>query len=101
MNGEDLKDIIKEVVLDILGEFKGQIKDVVVNSIIPAVDDAIADFAAEQTAEADASASTWVKIRNKLLINGGIKLIWSFAKKVIVKVLDKADEAETASLSQQ
>lgn len=101
MNDEDLKDIIKDVSLDILGEFKGQIKDIVVNSIIPAIDDAIVDFAAEQTAEADASASTWVKIRNKLLINGGIKLIWAFAKKAIVKILDKADEAESDVLLQQ
>ena len=97
---EDIKNVVVDALNEVFAELKDNAVDFVENTVFPYVDAAVNDFEAAQTAEAEKSASGWVKIRAKL-INTGIDLVWTVTKKVIVKVLDKADEAETAALSQQ
>lgn len=100
MTNEDLQAIVKDVAGNMLTEIKSSIKDVIIDSVIPGIDEAVESFTAAQTAEAEASSSVWVKIRNKLIINGTVKLAWSFIKNVVTKVLEEAEAAETAETTE-
>lgn len=92
---EDIKNVVTNALEEVFEELKDNALDFVENTVFPYVDAAINDFEAAQTAEAEQSASGWVKIRAKL-INTGINLVWSVAKKVVTKILEKAADDETA-----
>ncbi|PAV37878.1 hypothetical protein CJ260_12305 [Megasphaera sp. ASD88] len=91
---EDIKNVVTNALEEVFEELKDNALDFVENTVFPYVDAAINDFEAAQTAEAEQSASGWVKIRAKL-INTGINLVWSVAKKVVTKILEKAADDET------
>ena len=86
----EVLDIVRESVNDVLQELAGNAKEFVVNTVFPYVDEAVKDFQDAQTAEAATSASGWVKMRAKL-INTGVGLVWTVTKKVVTKVLEKAE----------
>lgn len=65
------------------------------NTVFPYVDETVKDFETAQTTDAEQSASGWAKIRAKL-INTGIDLVWGVTKKVVTKILEKADANEKA-----
>lgn len=90
----EVLDIVKESVNDVLQELAGNAKTFVEGTVFPYVDDAIKDFQDAQTAEAATSASGWVKMCAKL-INTGVSLVWTVTKKVVSKVLEKAEADET------
>lgn len=92
---EDIKNVVSEALQEVLAEVKGNATDFVTKTVFPYVDEAVKDFEAAQTAEAETSASGWVKIRAKL-INTGIDLVWGVTKKVVTKILEKADADEKA-----
>ena len=92
---EDIKNVVTNALEEVFEELKDNALDFVENTVFPYVDAAINDFETAQTAEAEQSASGWVKIRAKL-INTGINLVWSVAKKVVTKILEKAADDETA-----
>lgn len=92
---EEIKNVVTNALEEVFEELKDNALDFVENTVFPYVDAAIDDFEAAQTAEAEQSASGWVKIRAKL-INTGINLVWSVAKKVVTKILEKAADDETA-----
>ena len=92
---EDIKNIIDDAVKEVFAELKDNTKDFITNTVFPYVDEAVKDFETAQTTEAEASASGWVKIRAKL-INTGIDLVWGVTKKVVTKILEKADADEKA-----
>lgn len=92
---EDIKNVVSEALQEVLAEVKGNATDFVTKTVFPYVDEAVKDFEAAQTADAEQSASGWVKIRAKL-INTGINLVWTVTKKVVTKILEKADADEKA-----
>lgn len=92
---EDIKNVVSEALQEVLEEVKGNATDFVTNTVFPYVDEAVKDFETAQTADAEQSASGWVKIRAKL-INTGIDLVWGVTKKVVAKILEKADADEKA-----
>lgn len=92
---EDIKNVVSEALQEVLEEVKGNATDFVTNTVFPYVDEAVKDFETAQTADAEQSASGWVKIRAKL-INTGINLVWGVTKKVVAKILEKADADEKA-----
>lgn len=96
---EDIKNVVTNALEEVFEELKDNALDFVENTVFPYVDAAINDFEAAQTAEAEQSASGWVKIRAKL-INTGINLVWSVTKKVVTKILEKAEDDETAPVVQ-
>ncbi len=89
----EVLDIVKESINDVLQELAGNAKEFIEGTVFPYVDDAIQDFQDAQTAEAAQSASGWVKMRAKL-INTGVSLVWNVTKKVVSKVLEKAEADE-------
>lgn len=89
----EVLDIVKESVNDVLQELAGNAKTFVEDTVFPYVDDAIQDFQDAQTAEAATSVSGWVKMRAKL-INTGVSLAWAVTKKVVSKILEKAEADE-------
>lgn len=92
---EDIKNVVSEALQEVLEDVKDNALDFVKNTVFPYVDEAVKDFEAAQTADAEQSASGWVKIRAKLL-NTGIDLVWGVTKKVVTKILEKADADEKA-----
>lgn len=96
---ENIKNVVNEALEEVLEEAKDNTLNFVEDTVFPYVDAAINDFEAAQTAEAETSSSGWVEIRAKL-INTGINLVWSVTKKVVMKILEKATNDETASTVQ-
>ena len=96
---EDIKNVVVDALNEVFAELKDNALDFVENTVFPYVDEAINDFEAAQTAEAEQSTSGWVKIRAKL-INTGINIVWSVTKKVVAKILEKAADDETATITQ-
>lgn len=92
---ENIKNVVVDALNEVFAELKDNALDFVENTVFPYVDEAINDFEAVQTAEAEQSTSGWVKIRAKL-INTGINLVWGVTKKVVTKILEKADADEKA-----
>lgn len=92
---EDMKNIINDALKEVFAELKDNTHDFVTSTVFPYVDEALKDFEAAQTADAEQSASGWVKIRAKL-INTGIDFVWGVTKKVVTKILEKADADEKA-----
>lgn len=89
----EVLDIVKESVNDVLQELAGNTKEFIEGTVFLYVDDAVEDFQDAQTAEAAQSASGWVKMRAKL-INTSVGLVWTIVKKVVTKVLEKAEADE-------
>lgn len=86
----EVLDIVKESVNEVLQDLATNAKEFVEDTVFTYVDDAIKDFQDAQITEASTSTSGWVKMRSKL-INTGVGLVWTVTKKVVSKVLEKAE----------
>lgn len=90
----EVLDIVKESVNEVLQDLATNAKEFVEDTVFPYVDEAVQDWQNTQTADAEKTTSGWVKVRNKM-INTGVGVAWSVIKKVVTKILEKAEMDET------